>query len=155
MRGEHHIGHATPSIRGVAGEVFRLRPGSRAGSLVFVAVIPFVAAIGIIAALEGQLEAAFLAAIWVIVFTSLIGHELLFMPFEVTLDETCVRFRATVRQVSIPWTELETVQWTGWSGRLKWWRTDGRSVTTSHAFDDRYRMLKEVELRAPHIQVLS
>jgi hypothetical protein len=66
-----------------------------------------------------------------------------------------VLFRAKVRQVSIPWAELETVELAVWSGRLKWFRRGGGAVSTSRAFEDRYRMLKEVELRAPHIQVLA
>jgi hypothetical protein len=79
-------------------------------------------------------------------------------PLRVTLDDSGVLLQAVVRQIRIPWEELESVEPPWWDIRhveLRWGRTRGLAVLTLQAFPDLHRMLIEVERRSPRTYVSS
>lgn len=79
-------------------------------------------------------------------------------PHRVTLDDSGVVLRAVVRQVRIPWDELESVAPPWWDFRhqaLRWGRSRGLAVVSTQSFPELHRLLVEIEQRAPRTYVSS
>jgi hypothetical protein len=108
---------------------------------------------GIVALVIGEVQGLFLLGVGCLVmFTGI------WAPHRVTLDDSGVVLRAVVRQVRIPWDELESVAPPWWDVRhqaLRWGRSRGLAVVSTQSFPELHRLLVEIERRAPRAYVSS